>query len=165
MAVRPRVKLFTLLAMLVSVAGTIHAQPTFAATTSATTRIVELVNAQRLNIRGASCPALVVNPALANAAQHHANDMARNNYFSHTGRDGRSAWQRINNAGYQPRRTAENIAAGGQTAEATIAQWMRSPSHRANILNCRLHEIGVGVASEQSSRYKTYWVQDFGTAR
>lgn len=163
MAVRPRVKLLTLLALLVSVAGFIHAQPTSAA--SATDRIIELVNEQRRANRGRSCPSLVNNPALASAAQEHAVDMARNNYFSHIGRDGTTPWQRINGAGYQPRRTAENIAAGDQSPDETVARWMRSSAHRRNILNCRLREIGVGVASQQGSRYNTYWVQDFATAR
>ena len=163
MAVRPRVKLLTLPSMLVSIAGSIHAQPVSAA--SAADRIIELVNVQRRTIMGPSCPALVNNPALSSAAQQHAVDMARNNYFSHTSRNGKTPWQRINGAGYQPRRTAENIAAGDQSADATLARWMRSPSHRANILNCALREIGVGVASNANSRYNIYWVQDFGTAR
>jgi uncharacterized protein YkwD len=42
---------------------------------------------------------------------------------------------------------------------------MRSPGHRANILNCRLRQLGVGYASNSASTYRTYWTQDFGTPR
>jgi uncharacterized protein YkwD len=38
---------------------------------------------------------------------------------------------------------------------------MNSAGHKANIVNCDLHELGVGFATGGS--YGTYWTQDFGT--
>jgi uncharacterized protein YkwD len=35
--------------------------------------------------------------------------------------------------------------------------WMKSPGHRANILNCKFRYIGVG-----QNPVGQYWVQDFG---
>jgi uncharacterized protein YkwD len=162
MTVRPCVKLLTLIVTLIGVAGMFHAQP--AAAASSTDRVIELINHHRRTIMGSACPSVASNPALMVAAQHHANDMAMHNYFSHTGRNGTSPWQRINGAGYNPRRAAENIAAGYESADATVARWMNSRTHRANILNCRLHEVGVGVAGNTNARYDIYWVLDFGTA-
>ena len=125
-------------------------------------RVIELTNEHR---RAAGCGNLTWNPALAQAAQGHATDMAANNYFSHTSRNGASFATRIRRAGYRYRMVAENLAAGQQSPEEVVATWMASPGHRANILNCRLRQVGIGFAEHGSSSYGSYWVQDFGTAR
>jgi uncharacterized protein YkwD len=125
-------------------------------------RVIELTNEHR---RAAGCSNLTWNPALAQAAQHHATDMAANNYFSHTSRSGTSFATRIRRAGYRYRMVAENIAAGQQSPEEVVATWMASPAHRANILNCRLRHVGIGLGESSSSSYGLYWVQDFGIVR
>jgi uncharacterized protein YkwD len=125
-------------------------------------RVIELTNEHR---RAAGCANLAWNAALGTAAQRHANDMAANNYFSHTSRNGASFGSRIRQAGYHYRLAAENIAAGQQSPEEVVAGWMSSPGHRANILNCRLRHVGIGFGSSSNSAYGTYWVQDFGTSR
>jgi uncharacterized protein YkwD len=43
-----------------------------------------------------------------------------------------------------------------------MRQWMNSPGHRANILDCTAKDMGLGVASNPNSTYGTYWTQDFG---
>jgi uncharacterized protein YkwD len=63
--------------------------------------------------------------------------------------------------GYRFHRAAENIAAGQPSPAAVVAAWMGSSGHRANIVDCRLTELGVGVAVGGS--YRVYWTQDFGT--
>ncbi len=125
-------------------------------------RVIELTNEHR---RAAGCGNLTWHPALATAAQRHADDMAANNYFSHTSRNGAKFTTRIRQAGYRYRMAAENIAAGQHSPEEVVNTWMSSPGHRANILNCRLRHIGIGFGANGSSAYGTYWVQDFGTAR
>jgi uncharacterized protein YkwD len=40
---------------------------------------------------------------------------------------------------------AENIARARMSAPRLVALWMRSPGHRANILNARLTQVGVGT--------------------
>jgi len=42
-------------------------------------------------------------------------------------------------------RAAENLARGYTTADRTVAAWMASPGHRANILDGRLTRIGVAA--------------------
>ncbi|CAF1202390.1 unnamed protein product [Rotaria sp. Silwood1] len=100
------------------------------------------------------------NDNLADAAQGHADSMAENDYFSHTGKDGSSFVDRIEDAGY-PRNcaAAENIA-GNKTPEATVASWLKSPGHCANIMNPNNKAIGIGYA--EGGRYGGYWVQNFG---
>jgi uncharacterized protein YkwD len=115
--------------------------------------VVALVNQQR---KTAGCHPLAENGKLDRAAQGHSDDMSLRHYFDHTTPDGLDFVHRILAAGY-PRPAAENIAAGTNTAQATVQMWMNSPPHRANILNCELTTIGVGVATNG-----WYWTQDFG---
>ena len=128
-----------------------------AATLTGQQQVIALVNAQRTK---AGCRALTVDLRLARAAQAHSIDMARRRYFSHTSPDGRTFVQRIRAQGYPGTRLGENIAAGYPTASTVMAAWMKSPGHRANILNCRFTVIGVGSAV--GGPYGYYWTQDFG---
>ena len=161
MTVRPRVQLSVL--ALSALLLTFFILPVSQAAASPDlNRVIVLVNEQR---RAAGCADLTWNAQLASAADRHAQDMAANNYFSHTSKDGATFTTRIKNAGYRYRRAAENLAAGQQTPDEVVASWMASESHRANILDCRLKEIGIGYGFNGASTYGAYWVQDFGTRR
>lgn len=120
--------------------------------------VLRLTNVERASN---GCGALAWNTKLASAASKHSTDMAQNDYFSHDGLDGRDPFERIKDEGYSFSSAAENIAAGQPTPEAVVEGWMSSSGHRANILNCGLKELGVGVAHGGS--YGVYWTQDFGT--
>lgn len=124
--------------------------------------VVDLVNAERSK-RG--CAPLRVSDQLAFAAQGHSQDMALNDFFSHTSSDGRSPWDRIRETGYSFSSAAENIAAGYPTAASAVSGWMNSSGHRANILNCNLEETGVGYYYLQNDtgdvNYRHYWTQVF----
>lgn len=50
--------------------------------------------------------------------------------------------------GVEWRAYAENIAAGQATPEAVMRTWMNSTGHRANILDPRFTDIGVGYVGE-----------------
>jgi uncharacterized protein YkwD len=120
--------------------------------------VVVLTNIERVK---AGCAPLVVNDALVTAARGHSEDMVANNYFAHRGFDGRSVVDRAVAAGYVGQSGAENIAAGQTTPDAVVQEWMASPGHRANITDCHMTEVGVGLA--RGGSYGTYWTQDFGT--
>jgi uncharacterized protein YkwD len=128
---------------------------------SPTSKVVELVNVER---RSAGLQPLRENDKLNTAAQAHAADMAKRNYFSHDGLDGSTPSQRVTKAGYAWMMVAENIAAGYETPEDTVRQWMESPPHRANILDPQLEDIGVGRAANAGSDFRYYWVQNFALA-
>lgn len=113
----------------------------------------------------AGCPALVLDDRLTSAAQRHSDDMARNNFMAHTGSDGSSPWDRIEDTGYRYRLAAENVAAGYASPEEVVEGWMQSAGHRANILDCDLREIGVGYGYNAASTYRHYWTQNFATPR
>jgi len=130
-------------------------RPTTTAAAPAT-QILTRVNAERAK---AGCKAVVLDPRLTAAAAGHAQDMATNNYFSHTSRDGRTFVDRIKAQGY-PVPRSENIAAGQPTVTAVMDAWMASAGHRANILDCSA--VAMGAASANGGSYGIYWVQDFG---
>jgi len=125
----------------------------------------ELLRLTNLERQKAGLSPLKLSSRLTDAAQSHAVDMANNNYFSHTGRNGSSVGNRAKANGYKYRVVGENLAAGRATPEGTIRQWMNSPGHRANILNQRFTEIGFGYANAPNSSYRHYWVQVFGTTQ
>lgn len=102
------------------------------------------------------CPRLKLRPKLNKAAQRHARDMSRKNYFSHTSKDGTSWITRITRTGWDDP-GGENIARGFYGASSVMSAWMNSPSHRRNIVNCKFRNLGVGFV-----RSGHYWVQDFG---
>lgn len=127
-----------------------------AVTDPAAAEVVRLVNVARA---AAGCGPVRVDSRLTTAARLHSEDMARQDYFSHTSVDGRSPWDRIEAQGYRAG-SAENIAAGYATPAAVMDGWMNSPGHRANILACSSQAIGVGLG--RGGSYGTYWTQDFG---
>jgi uncharacterized protein YkwD len=110
---------------------------------------------------------LQLNAKLTAAAQAHSQDMALNDFFSHTGSDGSTSSSRIQSTGYLYSAVGENIAEGYATPEEVVQAWMNSPGHRANILNPSLREMGVGFYFLESDpgavQYHYYWTEDFGT--
>ncbi|WP_069472744.1 CAP domain-containing protein [Candidatus Marithrix sp. Canyon 246] len=135
---------------------------TFSAATAASQYDAELLRLTNLERKKVGLPALSLSSQLNQAAQSHADDMTKNNYFSHTGLNGSQPWDRAEAAGYNYSYVGENIAAGRSTPTETINQWMNSQGHRENILNSNYTEIGFGYSHLDSSKYRHYWVQVFG---
>lgn len=106
--------------------------------------------------------ALSWNTTLLQAARSHATDMATNNYFSHTGLDGRSPAQRVLAAGYSYGRTGENIAAGQTTVESAMAAWIASASHCQNMMTPDYRDIAVACVRNDATTYRFYWVMEMG---
>lgn len=120
---------------------------------STAAQVLSLVNDERAK---AGCDPLTEESHLTKAAQDYSDQMSAGNFFSHTSPDGTTFDQRIKQAGYS-KPGAENIAKGQTSAAQVMDAWMNSEGHRANILNCSLKKLGVGVTTKG-----WYWVQDFG---
>ncbi|HEY0453170.1 CAP domain-containing protein [Actinophytocola sp.] len=116
-------------------------------------QVVDIANAYRAE---AGCEPLRVDARLTQAAQDHSSDMSVRDYFDHTTPEGVTFAERIVTANY-PTPGAENIARGQQNAAQVMDSWMNSDGHRANILNCQLSALGVGLDLDGM-----YWTQDFG---
>lgn len=131
-------------------------------------QVLTLVNQKRA--AGATCggvykppvPALTLDTKLRCAARKHSKDMGLNNFFSHTGSNGSTPWQRITSAGYAYRAAAENIGAGYSTPSAAVTGWMNSTGHCNNIMSASYKHLGVGYYYRAGSPYGHYWTQDFG---
>jgi uncharacterized protein YkwD len=136
-------------------------------------QVIDLTNEQR---QQHGCAALVRSDTLSAAASAHSRDMAMHDLFSHTGSDGSTMISRAVAAGYSYTLLAENLAAGTATPAEVVTGWMNSAGHRANILNCGLHELGVGFYAQMDDQsnvrldngqlggpYRYYWTQDFGS--
>ena len=131
--------------------------------------VLDLVNGHRAG--GATCggtaygpaAALGLNTKLRAAARAHSQDMAANDYVSHTSRDGRTFEDRIRDAGYAGSYPlGENVAAGPSSPQSVVSGWMASAGHCRNIMNSDFRAIGVGYAQDASSTYRHYWTLDFG---
>ncbi|HEY9825880.1 MAG TPA: CAP domain-containing protein [Stenomitos sp.] len=99
---------------------------------------------------------LLEDKLLNRAAQLHAEDMLRRNYFSHISPEGRSPSDRFAAVGGRGG-AAENLAAlkDPRLASAVVGtaqlnfferQWMNSPGHRRNLLDSRFGRFGFGLA-------------------
>lgn len=119
--------------------------------------VVLLTNTQRTL---AGCRPLKVNGDLRQAARTHSKRMASAQTMSHQLSGELSLGRRITRAGYlRWTRVAENIAAGYTTAGSVTRAWWASTSHRRNIKDCTLREVGVGVVF---NGLRMYWTVDFG---
>jgi uncharacterized protein YkwD len=105
------------------------------------------------------------NTALATASQGHSDDMAAQNYFSHTSQDGRQFGQRAANAGYVGGALAENIAAGQATLQGVLDSWLGSPDHCANLMNPRYRDVALACAQRTGSDFGSYWTLMAGAPR
>ncbi len=90
-------------------------------------------------------------PALAAAAQAHAQKMLDQKSISHQLPGEPDLQTRAAQAGAHFREVAENVAMGNG-AEGLQREWMKSPPHRANILDPKLTNIGIGVVEHAG-----YW--------
>ena len=97
---------------------------------------------------------LAYNPVLDQAAQAKADDMSKRNYWSHNTPDGKEPWIFIDTAGYKYFKAAENLAYGFENSNSAVIGWMNSPSHRANILDGDLAEVGFGIANVENYQNK-----------
>jgi uncharacterized protein YkwD len=124
------------------------------ATCSFTTDVFKLTDAiAAINAYRAqnNLPAYTVNTLLVRAAQRHANDMACNNFFTHTGTDGSTPQTRVADAGYTASQVSENVYGSNPPLDgAGVVNWWKTdttdPRHNQNLLSTTYTEIGVGYA-------------------
>ncbi len=86
---------------------------------------------------------VVYNARLESVARAHAEDMAANGFFSHTGSDGSDIGARLTRGGYRWCFAAENIAAGQRSLTEVMSSWMGSRGHSQNILHRKAQAVGM----------------------
>ncbi|MFI6585417.1 sigma-70 family RNA polymerase sigma factor [Embleya sp. NPDC050493] len=118
--------------------------------------VVDLVNAARAEH---GCAPVRVDDRLRSAARKHSDDMLARRFYDHSNPDGVRADARITAAGYRWRQWGENLDRGRSDAAHVVAQWLASPIHRDNILDCGFTDIGVGATVGPGGT--TWWTQVF----
>ncbi|WP_404784254.1 CAP domain-containing protein [Altericista sp. CCNU0014] len=104
-------------------------------------------------------PPMAEDLELSQAAQRHAEDMLRRNYFDHYSPEGESPADRLTAAGGSGF-PAENIGMRedprvkrikAQLLETFQRQWMSSAPHRRNLMNPNYQRFGYGLAIDPGS--------------
>lgn len=104
------------------------------------------------------------NKVLDQVAKMKAQDMVDNDYFAHWSPSGISPWYWFEKAGYRYGHAGENLAVHFTDSDAVVKAWLDSPTHRANIMDEKYTEIGIGTAKGQFEGQDTVFVvQVFGT--
>lgn len=104
--------------------------------------LLELHNKER---RTANLAPLKLNSTLSVSAQQKAQAMLDGDCWSHYCPPGVEPWQFYKEAGYAYLIAGENLAEGFVDAQSVLNAWMKSPTHRENILRGEYEEVGFGI--------------------
>jgi uncharacterized protein YkwD len=118
-----------------------------------------LINAERKR-RGLS--PLSKHSALIKAAQAHSDDMAKNNYFNHFSRDGKTWADRARIANYPGANLmtiGEDIGMGQTGVPQLFKDFCNSPGHLRPIIDPKNEHCGLGYANGKNG---IYWTLSFG---
>ena len=99
--------------------------------------------------------AFVFDAKLAQLALDRSEDMAKNNYFSHTALDGCDLECRFKNSEYDTLTWGENLAefepystiTASKLASELVEEWLQSSEHRRNLMSSEFTHEGIGVAT------------------
>ena len=121
----------------------------------------QLFNAVNQERKAHGLPSLAYDEALANAARRHAQRMAEQETISHQLPGEPSLPSRAKAAGAHFSWLSENVDEG-QSATAIHQSFMKSPQHRANILDGDMDSAGIGVTERNGQMFV---VEDFSKAK
>lgn len=91
---------------------------------------------------------LGLNTRLSRYATRHSREMANQRRLFHTS----NLYSKVSR--YNPRTWGENVGYASWV-KRIVRLWMRSPSHRSNILNGRFRKAGIGVVDAGRWTYAT----------
>jgi uncharacterized protein YkwD len=114
-------------------------------------KVTETINAINAYRAQNGLPAYTVNDLLTKAAAAHANDMACNKLFVHTGSDGSTAASRVAASGYTASSVTENVYGSYPplSGQGAVDWWKNDKTeikHNLNLLSQTYTEIGVGYS-------------------
>lgn len=104
-------------------------------------KMLEMVNEERAK---EGLEPLAADPAMTEVARAHSHDMFVRGYFSHYTPEGKDPFDRMKQANIKYYSAGENLALG-QTLKICHEGLMKSPGHRANILNPSYGRLGIGI--------------------
>ncbi len=130
------------------------------------TDVLALVNSARIK---AGSKALRYDARMEQSAQTYVIDMEAKRFFSHVSPSGETVRDRFIASGYYQRTylpacecikgfaIGENLARNQRSARQVFEDWMKSPKHRAALLNPEYTHTGIGVVTGS-----WIWAQHFG---
>lgn len=118
--------------------------------------LFELTNSTRVQ---RSLPLLKWDDAIAETARKHSEDMAANQYFSHTNQQGESPFDRMEEDGIRFLVAGENLAYGQYSSIFAHEGLMNSEGHRENILKSDYGYLGIGAAFNAENQ--PYFTENF----
>lgn len=125
--------------------------------------IITLTNMERQKL---GLKPLMENEALNKAAKLKGLNMFDENYWAHFAPSGKSPWDFILGAGYKFTFAGENLAKNFYQSDDAVLAWMKSKTHKENILNPKYDEIGIALVEGVLNGQKTTLiVQMFGTTK
>lgn len=116
---------------------------------------IELVDDTNKEREVAGLTPLVINDQLSKAAFLRAQDMFEKNYWSHISPTGVQPWKWFGDVGYNYSYAGENLAKNYPTAQATVDAWMKSETHRQNVMNVNYTEVGFAVVDGELNGQNT----------
>jgi uncharacterized protein YkwD len=124
--------------------------PTEANVAAVRTATLCLLNVERTNH---GLKKLRADSQLRKVAQRYSGQMVTHGFFAHVGHDGSTLRSRVTNLTSYVSRAArwslgENLYWGSgslATPQESVQGWMNSPGHRANVLNAKFRDIGIGI--------------------
>ena len=121
----------------------------------------ELFNATNRERLAHGVPALQWSDSLAVAARNHASEMANKDALSHQFKGEPSLPSRVKQTGARFVWLSENVALG-PSPSVIHTEFVKSPPHRANILDADMNRMGVGVVERNGQLFA---VEDFSKAK
>ncbi|MBI5950671.1 MAG: hypothetical protein HY865_03340 [Chloroflexi bacterium] len=120
----------------------------FTADSARVTDVIVAVNAYRAQN---GLPAYILNEKLTQSAGAHANDMACNNFFTHTGSNGSTPPTRVAASGYSAALVTENVYGSYPplSGQGAVDWWKNDKTdvnHNLNLLSTTFTEFGVGYS-------------------
>ena len=119
-------------------------------------RMLQKMNQERAKV---GLSPLRVDTLLQQAARAHSADMYQRRYFSHKTPDGKTPYDRLHDLRFHYVTAGENIAFAPDVDQAWDSL-MKSPDHRANILNPDFRCVGIGAVKGLNG-YEEMFTQDF----
>ncbi|MBA7713462.1 hypothetical protein ES703_122465 [subsurface metagenome] len=102
---------------------------------------------------------LNIDGVLTNIARSRSKDMIDRGYFSHYTPDGTNIFNFLKANGISYRAAGENLGRSSPPSRGSagnfIDAWMKSESHRINMLRGAYTKIGIGVIDQNNTRIVT----------
>ena len=91
------------------------------------------------------------------AAEAYSRELSHRDELSHYGADGSTPMTRVAATGYDAVLTGENLASGQRKFDDVLSGWLSSPSHRRTLLQENVSDIGLALAYDPDTAYRTFW--------